>query len=101
MEEGQKAENVEKMRGERGKTGYGQPKKTGRRQSRRREGNRKESEMKGEGCEEGEKEPGRGHQRMSKLCKDTEWDQTESGALDTGSSVPTESWWVQYSSSTT
>ena len=31
--------------------------KTGRRQSRKREGNRKEREMNGEGCEVSEKEP--------------------------------------------
>ena len=37
----------------------GQPHRTGRTQSRRREGNGKESEMSGEGCDEGEREPGR------------------------------------------
>ena len=47
---------------ERGKIECRQTHKTGRRQSRRREGNRKESETNGEGCEEGEREPGRGHQ---------------------------------------
>ena len=57
MKEGQKAENVGKMREarERGKIECGQTYKTGRRQSRRREGNRKESETNGEGCEEGER----------------------------------------------
>ena len=46
------------------KTTCGQPKKAGRRW-RRGEGNRKESEMKGEGCEKGEKEPGREHPELS------------------------------------
>ena len=55
---------------ERGKIECRQTHKTGRRQSRRREGNRKESEMNGEGCEEEEREPGRGHQRMSELSGD-------------------------------
>ena len=41
--------------------------------------------MNGEGCEEGEREPGRGHQETTDLCKDTRWDQTESGALGTSS----------------
>jgi len=40
---------------ERSKTGLGQPHLAGKRQSRRREGNRKDSEVHGEGCEEGEK----------------------------------------------
>lgn len=31
--------------------------------------NRKESEMHGEGCEKGEREPGRGHQRTSELSE--------------------------------
>ena len=46
IRKGTKAENVEKMREarERGKTECGKPKKTGGRQSRRGEGNRKESE---------------------------------------------------------
>ena len=54
---GVKAENVEKMSKarERGKREWGLSHKTGRRQSRRREGNRKESEMNGEGCEKGER----------------------------------------------
>ena len=69
---GVKAENVEKMSKarERGEREWGLSHKTGRRQSRRREGHRKESEMNGEGCEEGEREPGRGHQRMSELSGD-------------------------------
>ena len=44
IRKGAKAENVEKMREvrERSKTGHEQPRKIGRRQSRWREGNRKE-----------------------------------------------------------
>ena len=49
-------------------------------QSRRREGNRKEREMSGAGCEEGEREPGRRCQRMSELGKETSSDKRESGA---------------------
>ena len=71
MEEGQKAENVEKMSEarERGKMGCGQQNK---KETQQKEGRKhKESEMNGEGCEEGEREPGRGHHRMSSLCEDT------------------------------
>ena len=53
-------------RSERGKTECGKPKKTGGRQSRRGEGNRKESEINGEGCAEGAREPGR-HQSSVKM----------------------------------
>ena len=49
---------------EKGKTVCEQPRKPGRRR-RRGEGNKKESEMKGEGCEKGEKEPGREHPELS------------------------------------
>ena len=49
----------------------GQPKKTERRHSRRREGNKKESKMNGVGWEEGEREPGRGPQRTSELHEET------------------------------
>ena len=80
-EKGQKAENVEKMRAarENSKTGCEQPHKTGRRQSRRREGNRKHREVSGEGCEEGETEPGRRHQRTPELGEDTSYEQRGSG----------------------
>ena len=44
-------------------------------QSRRKEGNRKEREMSGAGCEEGEREPGRGHQRTSELNEDISCEQ--------------------------
>ena len=66
MKEGQKAENVGKMREarERGKIECGQTHKTGRRQSRRREGNRKESEMNGKDVRRERGEPGRGHQSL-------------------------------------
>lgn len=75
---------------ERDKTVIEQPKKPGRRQSSRREGNRKESEMHGEGCEEGESEPGRGHQRMLEFGEDTSCESLG------WSSVPTETWRAQY-----
>lgn len=55
MEEGQKTENVEKMREarERGKTGCGQQNK---KEPQQKEGRKhKESGMNGEGCEEGER----------------------------------------------
>ena len=48
---------------ERGRRECGKPHKTGRSQRRRRKGNRKESELNGDGCEKGEREPGRRHQR--------------------------------------
>ena len=54
---------------ERDKRECGQPHQTGRSQSRRREGNRKESEMNGEGCEEGERESGRGIRGQLSLVK--------------------------------
>ena len=44
---------------ERGRRECGKPHKTGRSQRRRRKGNRKESELNGDGCEKGEREPGR------------------------------------------
>ena len=43
--------------------------------SQKEKKNRKESEMHGEGCEEGEREPGRGHQRTSELSEDTSCEQ--------------------------
>ena len=49
---------------ERGKIECGQTHKTGRRQSRRREGNRKESEMNGKDVRRERGEPGRGHQSL-------------------------------------
>ena len=65
----QKCRNVEKMReaGERSKIGHGQPRRIGRRQSRWRERNRKESEMNGKGVrrERGSQEEGiRGHRTL-------------------------------------
>ena len=42
-----------------------------KKETQQKEGRKhKESEMNGEGCEEGEREPGRGHHRMSSLCED-------------------------------
>ena len=63
---GVKAENVEKMSKarERGEREWGLSHKTGRRQSRRREGNRKESEMNGKDVRRERGEPGRGHQSL-------------------------------------
>ena len=65
-------------------------------QSRRGEGNRKESEIKGGGCEEGAREPGR-HQSLVKVPPVSRGGQESPG----WSSVPTESWRAQDSSSAT
>ena len=66
-------------------------------QSRRREGNRKEREMSGAGCEEGEREPGRGCQSLAKIPPVSRGGQESPG----WSSVPTETWWAQYTRSAT
>lgn len=69
-QKGQKAENAETMRKarERSKIGLGQPREIGRRQSRWREGNRKESEMNGNDVRR-KREPGRGHQGTQSSVK--------------------------------
>lgn len=45
-------------------TGCGQPKRIGRETEQKEGRNRKENEMRGEGGEKGEREPGRGRQGM-------------------------------------
>ena len=63
----------------------------------RREGNRKESKMNEGGCEEGEREPGRGCQSLAKIPPVSRGGQESPG----WSSVPTETWWAQYTRSAT
>ena len=64
--------------------------KENRKETEQMEGRKQGSERdEWEGCEEGEREPGRGHQGTAELCKDISCECRGSGAL-CWSSVPTE-----------